>query len=108
MSAWYILSALGFYQVTPGIPRYAIGSPLFLAAKIHLANGKIFHIVVKRGAAPAPYIQSAILNGKPLERFWLTHEEIVSGGTLMFNMSSTPNPDWPDKAHIKKNERAER
>jgi predicted alpha-1,2-mannosidase len=95
MSAWYILSALGFYQVTPGIPRYAIGSPLFSDAKVHLPNGKIFHIVVKRDAAQAPYIQSATLNGKPLERFWLTHEEIVSGGTLIFRMSSTPNPDWP-------------
>jgi len=95
MSAWYILSALGFYQVTPGIPRYAIGSPLFADAKIHLPNGKIFQIVVKRNTARAPYIQSAMLNGKPLERFWLTHEEIVSGGTLIFKMSSTPNPDWP-------------
>jgi predicted alpha-1,2-mannosidase len=105
MSAWYILSALGFYQVTPGIPRYAIGSPLFPDAKIYLPNGKIFHIVVQRKAAQAPYIQSAMLNGKPLERFWLTHEEIVSGGTLVFNMSSTPNPDWPAKVHSEKNKR---
>jgi putative alpha-1,2-mannosidase len=98
MSAWYILSALGFYQVTPGIPRYAIGSPLFPDAKIHLPNGKIFHIVVRRNASQSPYIQSATLNGKPLERFWLTHQEIVSGGTLVFQMSSTPNPDWPARA----------
>jgi predicted alpha-1,2-mannosidase len=105
MSAWYILSALGFYQVTPGIPRYAIGSPLFSDAKIHLPNGKIFHIVVKRNAAQASYIQSAMLNGKPLERFWLTHEEIVSGGTLVFHMSSTPNPDWPGEEHPEKTKR---
>lgn len=105
MSAWYILSALGFYQVTPGIPRYAIGSPLFPDAKIHLPNGKIFHIVVKRDAAQAPYIQSAMLNGKPLGRFWLTHEEIVSGGILVFHMSSTPNLDWPSKVHPEKNKR---
>jgi predicted alpha-1,2-mannosidase len=105
MSAWYILSALGFYQVTPGIPRYAIGSPLFPDAKIHLPNGKIFHIVVKRDVAQAPYIQSAMLNGKPLGRFWLTHEEIVSGGILVFHMSSTPNLDWPSKVHPEKNKR---
>jgi predicted alpha-1,2-mannosidase len=106
MSAWYILSALGFYQVTPGIPRYAIGSPLFPDATIHLPNGKVFHIVVKRDAVQAPYIQSATLNGKPLERFWLTHQEIESGGTLAFRMSSTPNPDWPVKVHAEKNKSA--
>jgi predicted alpha-1,2-mannosidase len=98
MSAWYIFSALGFYPVTPGIPRYAIGSPLFPDAKIHLPNGKIFHIVVVRDAQRAPFIQSVTLNGKPLERFWLTHAEIVAGGTLIFHMSSQPNPAWPSKA----------
>jgi predicted alpha-1,2-mannosidase len=103
MSAWYILSALGFYQVTPGIPRYAIGSPLFTDAKVHLPNGKVFHIVVKRDAPQAPYIRSAMLNGKPLERFWLAHEEIVAGGTLVFHMSSTPNRDWPSKVHLETN-----
>ncbi len=95
MSAWYILSALGFYQVTPGIPRYAIGSPLFPDAKIHLPNGRVFHIVAEQKSAQAPYIQSATLNGVPLRRFWLTHAEIASGGTLVFHMSSEPNPAWP-------------
>lgn len=97
MSAWYILSALGFYQVTPGIPRYAIGTPLFPDAKIHLPNGRVFHIVARRDSAQAIYIQSATLNGKPLERFWLTHAEIVSGGTLVFRMSSVPSLTWPDQ-----------
>jgi len=95
MSAWYILSALGFYQVTPGIPRYAIGTPLFPDAKIHLPNGKVFHIVARRISDQAIYIQSATLNGEPLRRFWLTHAEIVSGGTLVFHMSSEPNRSWP-------------
>ena len=97
MSAWYVLSSLGFYQVTPGIPEYAIGSPLFPDAKIHLPNGKIFHIVVKRDSDVAPYIQSATLNGKPLNRFRLKHSEITAGGTLVFHMSSSPNPAWPGK-----------
>lgn len=95
MSAWYILSALGFYQVTPGIPRYAIGTPLFPDARIHLPSGRVFHIVAKRASAQDIYIQSATLNGKPLRRFWLTHAEIISGGTLVFRMSSKPNPEWP-------------
>ena len=95
MSAWYVLSAVGFYQVTPGIPRYAIGTPLFADAKIHLPNGRVFHIVAERNSARDIYIQSATLNGKPLRRFWLTHAEIVSGGTLVFRMSSEPNPAWP-------------
>ena len=97
MSAWYILSALGFYQVTPGVPRYAIGSPLFPDAKIHLPNGKVFHIIAERDSDPAPYIQSASLNGKPMSRTWLEHAEIMAGGTLVFRMSNKPNPAWPAK-----------
>ncbi len=97
ISAWYVLSALGFYQVTPGIPDYAIGSPLFSDAKIHLPSGKVFHIVVRRDSSRAPYIQSATLNGKPLNRYWLTHAEIAAGGTLVFRMSSKPQTDWPAK-----------
>jgi len=95
MSAWYIFSALGFYPVTPGIPRYAFGSPLFADATIHLPGNKTFHIVVHRDSADAPYIQSATLNGAPLHRFWLTHQQIVRGGTLVVHMSSRPNMHWP-------------
>jgi predicted alpha-1,2-mannosidase len=102
MSAWYILSALGFYQVTPGIPRYAIGSPLFQDAKIHLPNGTVFHIVARRDSERAIYIQSATLNGQPLSRFWLTHAEIAGGGTLIFHMSSQANPAWPAKTNAMK------
>ena len=95
MSAWYIFSALGFYQVAPGIPRYAIGTPLFSDVRIHLPHGKVFHIVAQNSSATAPYVRAAILNGKPLHRFWLTHAEIVAGGTLIFRMSVQPNPAWP-------------
>ena len=102
MSAWYILSALGFYQVTPGIPRYAIGTPLFSQAEIHLPNGKIFKIVAERKSAQDIYIHSAFLDGKPLRRFWLTHDEIARGGALVFDMSTNPNPAWPDGAIAEK------
>jgi predicted alpha-1,2-mannosidase len=95
MSAWYIFSALGFYPVTPGIPRYALGSPLFRDVTIHLPSGKTFEIAAQRNSAHSPYIQSAILNGAPLDRFWITHREIMKGGTLLVRMSSKPNRDWP-------------
>ena len=95
MSAWHVLSALGFYQVTPGVPQYAIGSPLYRDAKIHLENGKTFRIVTAKAAEHAPYIQSATLNGKPLNRFLLGYSEIMAGGVLEFRMSSKPNPNWP-------------
>lgn len=98
MSAWHVLSALGFYQVTPGVPEYAIGSPLFPEAIVHLENGKQLRILVHKDAAVAPYIQSARLNGKPLNRFLLKYAEIMAGGTLEFHMSSKPNPVWPAPA----------
>ena len=95
MSAWYVLSALGFYPVTPGIPAYEIGTPLLRSATLHLAAGKIFRIRAEGVSAANRYIQSATLNGKPLERFWLRHAEIVAGGELVFRMGSAPNKAWP-------------
>jgi predicted alpha-1,2-mannosidase len=97
MSAWHVLSAMGFYQVTPGVPQYAIGSPMLAEAKIHLENGKTFRIVTHKDAEHAPYIQSAKLNGKPLNRFLLDYAEIMAGGLLEFEMSQKPNPAWPAK-----------
>ena len=104
MSAWYIFSALGFYPVTPGIPAYEIGTPLLPSATLHLAGGKTFRIRAEGdrsglraggGSAANKYIHSATLNGKPLERFWIRHAEIVSGGELVFRMGPQPNKAWP-------------
>ncbi len=95
MSAWYVLSALGFYQVTPGIPAYAIGTPLFASSVVHLPSGKSFHITAKNLSVQNFYVQSAMLNGKPLNRFWLDHATIVAGGELVFEMGPKPNPAWP-------------
>ena len=95
MSAWYVMSALGFYPVTPGTTRYEIGTPLFDDAVLRLGTGKQFHIRAKGAAGGNLYIRSAMLNGKPLERSWISHSEIISGGELVFEMSKTPNPDWP-------------
>jgi predicted alpha-1,2-mannosidase len=95
ISAWYVMSALGFYQVTPGIPVYQIGTPLFDEAVIHLAGDRQFSIRAAGASDGKQYIRSATLNGKPLNRAWLTHQEIVSGGELVLEMSSEPSSDWP-------------
>ena len=90
MSAWYILSAMGFYPVTPGIPSYAIGSPLFSKVTIHQPNGRKFVIVATHQGAGNEYIQSQQLNGRPMKTFLLRHAEIVKGGTLTFDMGPAP------------------
>ncbi|PCE63626.1 GH92 family glycosyl hydrolase [Sediminicola luteus] len=91
MSSWYIFSALGFYPVNPAQGVYAIGSPLFKEASLKLSNGKIFKITVLNNSDKAPYIQSIRLNGQPLKRLYLTHNEIVKGGELEFIMGEKPN-----------------
>ena len=90
MSAWYVLSTLGFYQVCPGDPVYAIGRPLVDEATIHLHEGKTFHIVAKNNNLQNKYIQSATLNGKPLEEMFFSHLELMNGGELVFEMSHEP------------------
>ncbi|MCZ4410619.1 GH92 family glycosyl hydrolase [Cryomorphaceae bacterium 1068] len=93
MSAWYVFSALGFYPVTPGSNHYIIGSPLVEKATINLENGNQFTIVANGVEEGYKYIKSASLNGESLERSYLEHNEIVAGGTLVFELS--PNPtDW--------------
>lgn len=101
MSAWYVFSALGFYPVTPGIPRYEIGTPLFDEATLLLPRGKRFHIAAIGASQGRQYIRGVRLNGVLLHRAWLTHDEIVAGGELVFEMSSTPVLDWPGKPNKK-------
>jgi predicted alpha-1,2-mannosidase len=97
MSAWYVMSALGFYPVAPGTTRYAIGTPLFDEATIRLDSGKSFRIRAAGASAGKQYIRSATLNGVPLNRAWIEHAEILAGGELVFEMSSQPNPAWPER-----------
>jgi len=94
LSSWYALSAMGFYPVTPGSTQYAIGSPLFGEATIHLNNGKTFTIKTNRNSKENLYIQSATLNGEKFNRTWIDHKEIIYGGTLLFEMGSEPNKKW--------------
>ncbi len=94
MSAFYVFSAMGFYPVTPGIPVYAIGSPLFTKVVINLENGKSFTVLAKNASWENKYIQSAMLNGKFLDRTWFTHNDILSGGVLELTMGNRPNKSW--------------
>jgi len=94
MSSWYVFSAMGFYPVTPGTTEYEIGSPLFNRTRIDLPDGKAFTITANGVSAQNKYIQSATLNGKLLNKPWLTHADIVNGGNLVFEMGPRPNKAW--------------
>jgi predicted alpha-1,2-mannosidase len=92
MSAWYVLSAMGFYPVTPGTTRYEIGTPHFDDLVLHPGNGKPLHIVAKGAESGAFYVKSVTLNGFRLGRRYLEQQEIVGGGELVFEMSKEPQP----------------
>lgn len=98
MAAWYVFSALGFYPVNPDSGVYIIGSPVVTKATLNLDakkyGGRKFTVVAEGNSDKNIYIQSASLNGKALDRTWLTHEEITSGGTLKLVMGSKPNTEW--------------
>jgi predicted alpha-1,2-mannosidase len=94
MSAYYAFSAMGFYPVSAGIPVYNIGSPIFSKTTIQLEDGKQFTIVAKNASWSNKYIQSAKLNGKPWNKTWFSHEDVVNGGTLELEMGNRPNKQW--------------
>jgi len=100
MSAWYVLSSLGFYPVTPGSNTYIIGKPLFNKATINLENGKQFIIKANKLNDDNLYVESVQLNGEDHPYSYLSHNAIVNGGQLTFNMTKTPS-DWATQdAHI--------
>ena len=94
MSAWYVFTALGFYPVTPGSNQYIIGRPFLRRATLNLPNGKRFTITADNLDDAHAYIGSIQLNGRPLERAFLTHEEILAGGSLHVTMQVEPNREW--------------
>ena len=91
MSAWYILSSLGFYQVEPAGGRYVFGSPLFDEATMNVGKGKTFRIIAHNNSKENMYIQSVKLNGKPYTRSYVDFKDIVRGGKLEFMMGSKPS-----------------
>lgn len=87
MSAWYILSSLGIYQVEPAGGRYMFGSPLFDKAVVNVGQGKIFTIIAHNNSAKNVYVQQTKLNGRPYKKLYIDYKDIVSGGTLEFFMT---------------------
>jgi hypothetical protein len=94
MSAWYVMSAMGFYQVCPGVPQYALGSPLFDRTVIHFENGNEFVLRTENNSGANRYINSAELNGASYPKSYLAHDELVKGGKLTLKMAGTPNREW--------------
>ena len=94
LTSFVVFSSMGFYPVTPGLPIYNIGSPLFEDVQISLPSGKVFRIIAKNCSDTNKYIQSARLNGKEWNKPWFSHDDIKNGGTLELKMGPKPNIHW--------------
>jgi predicted alpha-1,2-mannosidase len=97
MSAWYVFSAMGFYPVNPSELRYQFGSPLVRKAKIEVAPGRFFTVKAPLASKTNKYIHKVTLNGKELDRTFITHKEIIEGGVLEFEMGDTPDKELFNK-----------
>lgn len=94
MSAFVVFSAMGFYPVTPGLPMYNIGSPMFRNMKMTMSNGKVFEVVAENYSPENKYIQSARLNGKEWNKPWFSHKDIENGAKLVLVMGDKANKNW--------------
>lgn len=94
MSAWYVFSAMGFYLVDPISGKYEIGTPMYPEMKMHLANGKTFTILAPAVSKENIYIQSVKLDGKPYDKSYITHEQIMNGSIFEFEMGNKPGKVW--------------
>ena len=94
MSAFVVFSMMGIYPVTPGLPVYNIGSPVFPLVRIHLDGGRVFEIDARGASRDNKYIQSATLNGREWAKPWLTHDDVARGGRLVLQMGDTANRQW--------------
>ena len=99
MSAWYVFTALGFYPVAPGSNQYVLGRPFVQRAVLHLPNGKTFTVIGDGLSQTNVFVKALTLNGKPLDRTYLRHEEIMAGGELRFTMSSKAEATWSLRRH---------
>ena len=90
-SAWYVFSAMGFYPVCPATNQYVFGTPYFKKTTLTFDSGKQLIIEAPANSDANQYVQSLLFNGKPYLKNWITHEEITKGGTMMFDMKSTPS-----------------
>lgn len=90
MSAWYIFSSLGFYPVCPGSTEYALGSPAIQSATLQLENGKTFQVEAVNQSATNVYVRKVELNGQPFTKRFITHDDIMNGGKIVFYMDRKP------------------
>lgn len=91
MSAWYVFSALGFYPVDPVSGQYELGTPLFPEARVRLSNGKTFTVLAPGFDKHNIYVKSVKVDGRPYDRSYITHDQIMSGATVEFEMVSEPS-----------------
>jgi predicted alpha-1,2-mannosidase len=97
MTAFVVFSMMGFYPVTPGIPWYTVGSPVFEEVTIRLENGRTFTVKAEGASKENKYVQSAEFNGKTMESPWFSHEDLMNGGSLHLVMGPKPNKElWKD------------
>jgi predicted alpha-1,2-mannosidase len=94
MTAFVVFSYMGFYPVTPGMPEYNIGSPIFDNVKMDLGNGKFFEVEAVNNSDENKYIQSATLNGETWNKPWFSHDDLISGGKLVLQMGPKANRNW--------------
>ncbi|TCC88612.1 glycoside hydrolase family 92 protein [Pedobacter frigiditerrae] len=97
MSAWYLFAAMGFYPVNPVANEYLLSTPLFQSININLQNGKTFTVQASADPLEMPYITSVKLNGKSYRKNYLSHQDIMNGGTLEIKLGKTPNEKWGAK-----------
>ena len=98
MSAFVVFSAMGFYPVTPGLPIYTIGSPVFEKITINLADKKQFTVIAKEASKENKYIQKAFFNGREIDSPFFTHQQLMAGGTLELVLGKLPNTEWGKNA----------
>ncbi len=94
LTAFVVFSMMGFYPITPGLPMYVIGSPVFEKSSFTLPNGKTFEVVCSNYSPDNKYIQSATFNGKQWNKSWFSHDELMKGGKIEFVMDKHPNKQW--------------
>jgi putative alpha-1,2-mannosidase len=94
LSGFVVFSSMGFYPVTPGLPVFNIGSPVFTDVTIKLQNDKSFRVIAKKSNRENKYIQSATLNGKEWNKPWFSWDDIKDGGVLVLEMGSKPDYQW--------------
>ncbi|QJD94990.1 glycoside hydrolase family 92 protein [Mucilaginibacter robiniae] len=99
LTSFVVFSEIGFYPVTPGLPMYVIGSPMFKSATLKLGNGKTFTVLCSNYSPDNKYIQSAKLNGKTWDKSWFSHKELMNGGQLELLMGPHPNKLWASGIH---------